>query len=135
MQGRSVIYISHRFTEISELCDSATVLRDGATVGDLPIEPGVEERIVEMMLGAAIEPGQARKARAAPRSDARRPAPAGPQPVRGQPSCQRCLLRPAPGEVLGVVALEGQGQDELFDVLAGFRRADRRQYRGGRRSP
>jgi ribose transport system ATP-binding protein len=27
------------------------------------------------------------------------------------------------GEVLGVVALEGQGQDELFDVLAGFRRA------------
>jgi ribose transport system ATP-binding protein len=28
------------------------------------------------------------------------------------------------GEVLGVVALEGQGQDELFDVLAGFRKAD-----------
>ena len=27
------------------------------------------------------------------------------------------------GEVLGVVALEGQGQDELFDVLAGNRRA------------
>jgi ribose transport system ATP-binding protein len=29
-----------------------------------------------------------------------------------------------PGEVLGVVALEGQGQDELFDVLAGSRRPD-----------
>jgi ribose transport system ATP-binding protein len=29
----------------------------------------------------------------------------------------------AAGEVLGVVALEGQGQDELFDVLAGHRRA------------
>ena len=28
------------------------------------------------------------------------------------------------GEVLGVVALEGQGQDELFDVLAGFERSD-----------
>jgi ribose transport system ATP-binding protein len=27
-----------------------------------------------------------------------------------------------PGEVLGVVALEGQGQDELFDVLAGSER-------------
>ena len=26
------------------------------------------------------------------------------------------------GEVLGVVALEGQGQDELFDVLSGSRR-------------
>jgi ribose transport system ATP-binding protein len=29
-----------------------------------------------------------------------------------------------PGEVLGVAALEGQGQDVLFDVLAGRRRAD-----------
>lgn len=29
------------------------------------------------------------------------------------------------GEVLGIVALEGQGQDELFEVLAGFRRPDR----------
>src|SRR5258706_12393614 len=27
-----------------------------------------------------------------------------------------------PGEVLGVVALEGQGQDELFDILAGAER-------------
>ena len=27
-----------------------------------------------------------------------------------------------PGEVLGVVALEGQGQDELFDILAGSER-------------
>ena len=29
-----------------------------------------------------------------------------------------------PGEVLGVVALEGQGQDELFDILAGSQRPD-----------
>ncbi len=29
-----------------------------------------------------------------------------------------------PGEVLGVVALEGQGQDELFDILAGSERPE-----------
>jgi ribose transport system ATP-binding protein len=29
-----------------------------------------------------------------------------------------------PGEVLGVVALEGQGQDDLFEVLAGSKRPD-----------
>ena len=43
-----------------------------------------------------------------------------------------------PGEVLGVVALEGQGQDELFDILAGLRPAERRRAprrrRAGRRS-
>ncbi|TGT20352.1 sugar ABC transporter ATP-binding protein, partial [Mesorhizobium sp. M3A.F.Ca.ET.174.01.1.1] len=53
--GRSVIFISHRFVEISALCDRATVLRDGSTVGVVDIEPGIEERIVEMMLGTRIE--------------------------------------------------------------------------------
>ena len=52
--GRSVIYISHRFTEIAAICDRAAVLRDGLTVGDVKIEPGIEERIVEMMLGGAV---------------------------------------------------------------------------------
>ena len=42
--GRSVIFISHRFIEISALCDRATVLRDGETVGVVDIAPGVEER-------------------------------------------------------------------------------------------
>ena len=41
-----------------------------------------------------------------------------------------------PGEVLGVVALEGQGQDELFDILAGSERPDggELQVDGKRRS-
>ena len=53
--GRSVIFISHRFVEISAICDRATVLRDGETVGVVDIAPGVEEKIVELMLGAKIE--------------------------------------------------------------------------------
>ena len=55
-EGLSVIYVSHRFTEIAAICDRATVLRDGATVADVAIEPGIEDRIVEMMLGGAINP-------------------------------------------------------------------------------
>ena len=44
--GRSVIFISHRLIEISQLCDRATVLRDGETVGVVDMTPGAEERIV-----------------------------------------------------------------------------------------
>ena len=44
--GRSVIFISHRFVEIAALCDRATVLRDGETVGVVDIAPGIEEKIV-----------------------------------------------------------------------------------------
>ena len=66
--GRSVIFISHRFLEISALCDRATVLRDGETVGVVDMAPGVEEQIVELMLGARIEKARA----AAPQQRGRR---------------------------------------------------------------
>jgi ribose transport system ATP-binding protein len=119
--GRSVIYISHRFTEIAAICDRATVLRDGLTVGDLPIEPGIEDRVVEMMLGgavaAAVTDARAGRAVAAETPRLR---------VQGLKTGTRLTdvsFDLHKGEVLGVVALEGQGQDELFDVLAGNRRA------------
>jgi ribose transport system ATP-binding protein len=117
--GRAVIYISHRFTEIAAICDRATVLRDGLTVADVAVEPGVEERIVEMMLGsiAAAETGPRRAAQ-----------PQGVPRLRVRNLATGTRLSDVsldlhPGEVLGVVALEGQGQDELFDVLGGQRRA------------
>ncbi len=118
--GRGVIYISHRFLEIADLCDRASVLRDGRTVGDVDISPGVEDRVVEMMLGARIDLGK----RAA---EAARPKPTGQPRLRvehlaAEPKLADASFALHPGEVLGVVALEGQGQDELFDVLAGFRR-------------
>jgi ribose transport system ATP-binding protein len=116
--GRSVIYISHRFAEIAALCDSATVLRDGATVGSLPITPGVEGQIVELMLGS--KPAEARDAIARPR-----PTGAPRLAVRNLAAGTHLAdvsFTLHPGEVLGVVALEGQGQDELFDTLAGHRK-------------
>ncbi|KPQ15105.1 MAG: ribose transport system ATP-binding protein [Rhodobacteraceae bacterium HLUCCO18] len=118
--GRGVIYISHRFAEIAALCDRATVLRDGRSVGDVDIAPGIEDRVVEMMLGARIDLGQ----RAA---ETARPKPGGAPRLRVQNLAAAPKLIDAsfdlhPGEVLGVVALEGQGQDELFEVLAGMRK-------------
>lgn len=118
--GRSVIFISHRFVEISALCDRATVLRDGETVGVVDIAPGVEERIVELMLGEKIV-----RKRAA--------VPVGARPVESSPRVRVKNLEVGTklqdvsfdlhnGEVAGVVALEGQGQDELFAALAGATR-------------
>ena len=50
-RGRSVLFISHRLAEVSALCDRASVLRDGRTVGTLVPKAGEEEKIVELMLG------------------------------------------------------------------------------------
>ena len=93
--GRSVIFISHRFVEISALCDRATVLRDGETVGVVDIVPGVEEKIVELMLGARIvktqmaarAAGQAASMAASPSASRR------PQSARRHQAPRR-LLRP-----------------------------------------
>ncbi len=123
--GRAIIYISHRFTEIAEVCDRATVLRDGVTVGDLPIEPGVEERVVELMLGAKLTPASRSAARERRDRHCGTAPAARREPVAAAPSCADVSFDLRAGEVLGVVALEGQGQDELFETLAGFRRPDR----------
>jgi ribose transport system ATP-binding protein len=118
-RDRGVIYISHRFTEIAELCDRASVLRDGETVGSVDIEPGVEERIVEMMLGQVSRAAGPAGARAAPLSNSSTPR----LRVRNLSDGHKLAdvsFDLHTGEVLGVVALEGQGQTELFEVLAGF---------------
>ena len=41
---RCVVFISHRLIEIAAVCDRATVLREGATVGVVDVTEGSEER-------------------------------------------------------------------------------------------
>jgi len=119
---RSVIFISHRLIEIASVCDRATVLREGETVGVVDVTAGSEERIIELMLGQIV----AEMPAVAERTAGHRAAAATPRlAVHGVSSGTK--LRDVsfdlhPGEVLGVVALEGQGQDELFDILAGSER-------------
>ena len=36
-EGRALVFISHRFDEVFALCDTVTVMRDGAYVDTLPI--------------------------------------------------------------------------------------------------
>ena len=93
--GRSVIFISHRFIEISAVCNRATVLRDGETVGVVDVVAGVEERIVELMLGAKVEKQRMaqRKANEASAPSRRQHAHRGPQP-QGRHKAPGCLFRP-----------------------------------------
>jgi rhamnose transport system ATP-binding protein len=53
-QGRGVIYISHRLDEVVELCDSVTVMRDGATVASAPVSDIDTAQIVRWMVGREI---------------------------------------------------------------------------------
>ncbi len=120
--GRSVIFISHRFLEIAALCDRATVLRDGETVGVVDIEPGVEERIVELMLGSRMEKARASAADADDGRQSGTTPRIGVRKLRVGAKLQDVSFDLHNGEVLGIVALEGQGQDQLFGALSGSTR-------------
>jgi len=125
-RGHAVIFISHRMAEVAVLCDRATVLRDGVAVGVTDTTRGSEDRIVSLMLGKEIVKSAATVA----------PRPAAAAGTTAEPPVLevrnlRCGLKLhdvsfslRPGEVLGVAALEGQGQQELFECIAGVRRTD-----------
>jgi ribose transport system ATP-binding protein len=119
---RSIIFISHRLIEIASVCDRATVLREGETVGVVDVTPGSEERIIGLMLGQIAGEMPAVAGRTArDRATATNPR-LSVRALAAGAKLQDVSFELYPGEVLGVVALEGQGQDELFDVLAGSRR-------------
>ena len=49
--GVSVIYISHRLEEITEICDSVTILKDGTYVDTKPISQVTKDDLIRMMVG------------------------------------------------------------------------------------
>ncbi len=70
---RCIIFISHRLIEIAAVCDRATVLREGETVGVVDVTEGSEDRIVELMLGTVDVPVMADRVGVAERGLRARP--------------------------------------------------------------
>jgi ribose transport system ATP-binding protein len=128
-RGRSVLFITHRLAEVIVTCDRATILRDGRNVGTMVPQQGGEAQIVEIMLGPeaaraeaeASEHDEAELPAAQAEDVAEKPAvlEVDELQVGGVKGISFTLRR---GEVLGLAALEGQGQDELFEALAGQRK-------------
>lgn len=120
-RGNSVLIITHRLSEVLRMCDRATVLRDGRDVEVcVPREVG-EAGLVQAMLGEAVEvtPATAASLQLSEASIALEVIDlSSTDQVRGVSFQLRA------GEVLGVAALEDQGQDRLFEILSGSRRSD-----------
>ena len=123
---RSIIFISHRLIEIAAVCDRATVLREGETVGVVDVTEGSDDRIVALMLGDSAKNLGLRRGggTAVSRRPDAKPARLAARGLRVGTRLRDVSFELRAGEVLGLVALEGQGQDELFGVLAGSSRPD-----------
>ena len=54
-QGVGIIYISHKMSELNEVCDRVTVLRDGTYVGTRDVASTPKDELIAMMVGREID--------------------------------------------------------------------------------
>jgi ribose transport system ATP-binding protein len=120
-RGIGVLFVSHRLNEILDVCDSVTVLRDGAVVSDQIVTDNLTaDRLVEQMLGhALVKQSQVRE-------EAIVGVPILDVVAVSGPRVTSTSFDIAPGEVVGVTGLVGCGKSELGRLIAG------QQLRGGR---
>jgi len=120
--GKTIIFISHKLREVLEISDRITVMRRGKVVGHLVTKDTNEQEIATMMVGRAV----------LLRVD-KKPAKPGPAALhienltarsdQGLPALRDVSLDLHQGEILGIAGVEGNGQSELVEVLAGTRHA------------
>ena len=53
-EGRAILFISHRFDEVFDLCDTVTVMRDGAYIDTTPIAETTVDDLVRQMVGRDV---------------------------------------------------------------------------------
>ncbi|MBC7735752.1 MAG: sugar ABC transporter ATP-binding protein [Candidatus Saccharibacteria bacterium] len=116
-RGVTIIYISHRLKEIFDLCDRATVLRDGELVATLDTAATTESELVRLMVGRTVD-------RSHPVGTAQHGAVL--LEVRGlqSPKVHEVSLSVRAGEILGLAGLVGAGRTETARLIFG---ADPRQ--------
>ncbi|WP_421989352.1 ABC transporter ATP-binding protein [Roseococcus sp.] len=122
-RGVAVILISHKLDEVLR-SDRITVIRRGRVVGSLDAESATRETLASLMVGRAVSLSEARPER--PPSpvamlDIRALTVRGGRTTRALDSLSFTIRR---GEILGIAAVAGNGQDELFEALVGLRAAE-----------
>ncbi|MBB3001198.1 ribose transport system ATP-binding protein [Paraburkholderia tropica] len=112
-QGKCIFYISHRMREIFDLCDTATVLKDGKLVGSYATADLNPDRLLSLMVGRDVE--HLYPPRAATRDDVALRV-SGLSTAPGRLGVDFTVRR---GEIVALGGLEGQGQRDLVRALAG----------------
>ena len=119
-QGTSIIFISHKLHEVTDIADRVTVLRRGKMIETLPAAGATEEQLARLMVGREVLLRVEKK-----------PAEPG-EPLlevqdlevlddRGLPAVRGTSLSVRRGEIVGLAGVDGNGQSELIDAIAGLR--------------
>jgi ABC-type uncharacterized transport system ATPase subunit len=120
--GKTIIFISHKLKEVLDISDRITVMRRGKVVGHLTTKDTNEEEIATLMVGREVLLRVDKKP-ATPGAVAMKVENLTASSDRGVPALKGVSFELRGGEILGIAGVEGNGQSELMEVLAGTRRA------------
>jgi ABC-type uncharacterized transport system ATPase subunit len=116
-QGRTIIIITHKLAEVLSLSDNVTVMRDGRVVGERKTKGTKAADLARLMVGRdvllRVEKGSAK-----PRN-----VTLAVRNLRYGSKLDDVSFDVCAGEIVGIAGVEGNGQTELIEVLAGLRRA------------
>jgi len=125
--GDTIVLITHRLDEVVELSDTITVMRAGRTVARIKTSETTPAEIAKLMVGREVSLSAGKRVQPVARRidappdqglDVRNLGITGSHGVR---VVDDVSFKVNPGEILGIAGVEGNGQTELIEALAGLR--------------
>ena len=118
--GISVVFISHKLNEVLEISDRVTVLRRGKRIDTVPTEGATEESLARLMVGRDVLL-RVEKETASPGGPALEVKDLHVRDERGLEAVRGVSLTVREGEVVAIAGVDGNGQLELVQAIAGVR--------------
>ncbi len=119
--GTSIVFITHKLREVLAVSDRVYVLRQGAVVGEVATKETDTTKLATMMVGREVVLS-IDKADADPGETVLEIENLHVRDDRGLEAVKGFSLTVRAGEIVGVAGVEGNGQRELVEALAGMRK-------------
>jgi simple sugar transport system ATP-binding protein len=126
--GKSIIFISHKLKEVLEVADRITVLRRGKKIETVQRDGATEESLARAMVGRDVLL-RVEKPPAQPAEQLLVVENVHVVDDRGIEQVRGVSLNVRAGEIVGIAGVDGNGQSELIDALAGLRRVSSGEIR------
>jgi general nucleoside transport system ATP-binding protein len=120
-EGKSVIFITHKLGEVLEVADRITVIRRGRTIGTVPARGATQEELARLMVGREVVL-RVEKTPAEPAAALLTVERLEVADDRGLTKVDGLSLEVRSGEIVGIAGVDGNGQTELVEAIAGLRR-------------